>query len=208
MKDHSHFYDALTHVAWGYVLLHLNINLGTLNILPNWAGYLLLLSALPILGEEEPSAPLLQPLGQLLALWEGFVWVLALLGRPLSLPLAELVAGVVGLYFHFQLLTNLAELARRFPPPPEEPSYIPGTEPAQPPKPPAPLYRRLLRLRTARTLLLTLLFLPLPQALLEWEPFSWILILAHLVVALKLLFALFELRRAFPPPQEEPGAAL
>ena len=208
MKDHRHFYDALTHVAWGYVLLHLNINLGTLNILPDWAGYLLLLSALPVLGEEEPSAPLLKPLGQLLALWKGVLWVLALLGRSLSLPLAELVAGVVELYFHFQLLTNLAELARRFPPPPEEPSYLPGTEPDHPPKPPAPLHRRLLRLRTARTLLTTLLFLPLPQALLSWEPFSWLLILAHLIVALKLLFALFELRRAFPEPREEDGACV
>ena len=32
----------LSKVAWAYVLLFFDLNLGTLNLLPEWAGYLLL----------------------------------------------------------------------------------------------------------------------------------------------------------------------
>ena len=72
--------DAVKRIAWGYVLLHVNVNLGSLNILPNWLGYLLILGVLPMLGEREPSALLLRPLGILLALWEGVLWALTLFG--------------------------------------------------------------------------------------------------------------------------------
>jgi hypothetical protein len=30
--------DAIGRVAWGYLFLHLNFSLGTLNLLPNWLG--------------------------------------------------------------------------------------------------------------------------------------------------------------------------
>ena len=78
---------AVKFIAWGYILLHLNFNLGTLNILPNWLGYVLMLQALPILGNDEPSAPLLRPLGIILALWEGALWALAIFGGSLYIVL-------------------------------------------------------------------------------------------------------------------------
>ena len=56
--NHEHLCNALRHIAWGYILIHVHINLGTIDILPDFAGYLLLLGALPILGQLEPSAPL------------------------------------------------------------------------------------------------------------------------------------------------------
>lgn len=197
MEEKKGFYSAVGGVAWGYLLLHLDINLGSVNILPEWLGYLLILDALPILAREIPSALLLKPLGQLLALWEGVQWVLKLLGTEFSPYLIEVIIGVVSLYFHFQLLTNLAELAGRYPPPPEEPHALSGTEPAQPDKPPAPLHTRILRLRTARTLLITVLLLPFPRELAEWPPFTAALVIANLVVTVRLLFTLFELRRSF-----------
>ncbi len=61
--------DGVKLIALGYLLLHLDLNLGALNILPNWLGYILILKALPALGEYEPSALLLRPIGILLALW-------------------------------------------------------------------------------------------------------------------------------------------
>jgi len=185
MEKRSDFYRALTNIAWGYVLLHLNINLGTLNILPNWGGYLLFLSALPVLATEEPSALLLRPFGWILALWEGLLWLTVLFGASVNLPIVEIIIGIVSLYFHFQLLTNLAELAFRHVPISEDTSL--------------PLDRRLRRLRTVRTVLITILLLPLPRTLLEWAPFAVVLVLANLIVALRILFTLFELRRAFIP---------
>ena len=164
---------AVKQIAWGYVLLHLNINLGTLNILPDWLGYYWMLSSLPVLAKEEPSAALLRPLGLLLTAWAALLWLAALIGAVLPTEGMDLIITVVSLYFHFQLLTNLAAIARTYDCPQEE---------------------RILRLRTVRTLLITLLFLPLP-----WEdtlPAAFAVILLHLIVAIWICSVLFSLRNS------------
>lgn len=105
--------DVCGTVALGYLFIYLNINLGTLNILPGWAGYLFILRALPGLAAREPAAGLLAPLGKGLAAWNAVLWVCALLGVDTAAwVILPLVAGVAGLYFHFQLLTNLADAVR------------------------------------------------------------------------------------------------
>ena len=77
MNERPELYKPLSHIAWGYLLLHVNFNFGTLNILPNWLGYLLILSALEPISQIVPSALLLRPLGKVLAAWEGLLWVMA-----------------------------------------------------------------------------------------------------------------------------------
>ena len=80
----------------------------------------------------------------MLALWEGLLWVLALLGKEFSFYPLELVIMIIALYFHFQLLTDLAQIARQFPPELDEATEL------------KPLDQRILRSRTARILLATL----------------------------------------------------
>ena len=50
MTDRETLYSGLSNAAWGYFLLHFNFNLGfngvRINILPEFAGFLLLLSAI------------------------------------------------------------------------------------------------------------------------------------------------------------------
>lgn len=165
--------NAVKSIAWGYVLLHLNINLGTLDILPNWLGYVLMLGALPILGESEPSALLLRPLGILLVLWEGLLWGLTIFSIPFDSTIVSILGSVASLYFHFQLLTNLASLAQRYNCPEE---------------------RKILNLRTVRTLLITLLALPF-----NWRQYSVVsvcVVFAHIIVALWVCSVLFSLRRS------------
>ena len=59
--NRANLYHGLTKIAWAYVLLLVNVNLGTLNILPNWAGYLLIGQAIPLLAEERRDLALLKP---------------------------------------------------------------------------------------------------------------------------------------------------
>ena len=135
--------DVCGTVATGYLFLYLNINLGTLNILPGWAGYLFILRALPGLAAREPAAGLLAPLGKGLAAWNAVLWGCALLGVDTAAwVILPLVASVAGLYFHFQLLTNLADAVRR---------WLPGQA------------RQLVYLRTVQALAQTVLAL-LPNA--------------------------------------------
>lgn len=124
------------------MFIYLNINLGSIDILPSWAGWLLICSALPGLARAgEPSALLLNPPCGLLAAWEAVTWLLKAVGEPTELWGLWLIAAVLTLYAHFQLFTNLASAAGRF-----------G----------CPQRRSLLVLRTVNVVFTTLLSLPLP----------------------------------------------
>lgn len=165
--------DSVKLIAYGYLLLHLNFNLGTLNVLPNWLGYIQILRALPALGEYEPSALLLRPLGILLALWEGVLWTVDLAGSSLTGYLFTVIATVIALYFHFQLLTNLADIAGSCS---------------------CPERKRILTLRTVRTVLITLFALPIP-----WDSYKILtvgMVVVFIVVAVWLCTVLFSFRRS------------
>ncbi|MBQ8893271.1 MAG: hypothetical protein IJ043_02550 [Clostridia bacterium] len=164
--------NAIKYIAGGYLFLHLNINLGTLNLLPGWAGYLLIYRALEPLGEEQPSARLLKPLAILLGVWEGLQWLLTLLNVQAEFWILELIAGAIGLYFHFQLLTDLAAVA-------EQHGWAEHT--------------KLLHLRTAQTLLSTFLLLPLPWE--EFEALTVAVLLIHAAVLIWITAVLFGLKR-------------
>lgn len=127
-------------VANGYLLIYLDVTLefgsGVLNLLPAWAGYLLIGRALPRLETHTAEAGLLRPLCTLLTAYNLLDWLCVLFGADSGqLPVLPLIAAVAGLYFHFQLLTDLAQ-AIRF--------HLPGQS------------SRLLYLRTIQTLFLTL----------------------------------------------------
>lgn len=173
MTERERLGDAIKRIARGYILIHLNINLGTLNILPNWLGYILFYGALNVISEEEDSAKLLRPLAVLLGIWEALLWLLTLFGVSFDVPLITLFAEVIGLYFHFQLLTNLASIAKKYD---------------------CPEQKRLLTLRTVRTLLITLLSLPLP-----WEKIQLagvLIVIIHVIVSIWITAVLYALRRS------------
>jgi hypothetical protein len=163
--------DGVKLIAFGYLLLHLNLNLGSLNILPDWLGYILFLKTLPTLGEYEPSALLLRPIGILLALWEGVLWLMALFGSSIDGYLFIVISTVIALYFHFQLLTNLATIAERFT---------------------CPERGRILTLRTVRTILITMFALPI-----SWENYRVLSIgmaVVFVIVAIWICVVLFSFR--------------
>lgn len=193
-------YRGVSHAAWAYFFLYFNVNLGSLNILPDFVCYLLLWSAIGCLEEEERDLALLRPLCVLLGVWSGADWVLTLLGGTLDgrfLPM-DLLISVAAIYFHFQLFTDFARLAARYQPQGEE------------------LDGRLLRLRTVHTLLLTAVAVlgycfpngaqfTFPGSSLPEGTAGFLLMgmaLAGLVVALMLMFGLFALRKYFRSTEE------
>ena len=176
MKEEKTLPQALNSIFMGYLLLHLHVNLGRLDILPDWAGYLALLSALPALVKEEPSAALLKPLAAGLALWNGFTWVVKILGGSADIPVLPLVVSIVGLYFHFQFLTDVMIAAENH-----------GL-------PQAP---RIGQLRTWRTVITTAAALPL-----DWGEYLWVvsaLAIAALLVTAALCLELNAMRKALDP---------
>lgn len=126
-------------IAWGYIFLHFDINLGTLNIVPKWVGYILMLAALPKLEDEESTTMLLMPIGIALAVIEGIRWICTLF-FTFYLEVVLIIAAALQLYFHFQLLTNLSDIAERY-----------DCHPQQ---------ERILKLRTVMMVIMTMLALP------------------------------------------------
>ena len=182
---------ALSKIAWAYLLILLNFRINDLDLLPNWAGYLLIFLAIGQLSGELRNLPLLKPFCILLGLWEGAGWLAQLFGLTLSLYPLDLLFAALSLYFYFQLLTNLAHLAAR---------YV-GED----------LSRRLLRLRTAQALLNTFMAVylylagygsgvTLPGSALSASLTA--LLIAGVVLMLTVMSALFALRRFFLPAEE------
>lgn len=169
----------LTQLAWAYVLIYLNINLGPVDILPNFVGWFLLADGVHKLGEELPSLPLLRPLALGLGVWELADWLLPLEGQLFYIP--RLIVRLVRVYFNFQLFHDLAGLAARVQPPQRR------------------LDRSMKRLRNAQAVLETLLSLPiLYPVLLEYQVVTWLVLAAALVLMVWTLYCLFALRNLFP----------
>ena len=194
MTDYERLYTGLSHAAWGYFLLHFNFNLNvdstSINILPSFAGALLLLSAVNKLSAERRDLKLLRPLCMILAAWH---WLLALAGTSLTgkILFLDLIFTAVLLYFHFQFLTDMAAIAEKYQPEGET------------------LNRRILRRRTVLLVLATIadvasgLFqaADLGQMMKMEMPFGLltialgVLLAVTLIVIVMIMFSLFQLRR-------------
>lgn len=126
--------SAIKKIAISYILIYLHINISVIDILPDWLGYFLIVSVLPIISEKEKSAQLLKPFGIAIGIWNIFEDVLKIAGDELNLTVISLIFSIITIYFHFQLITNVANLDI------EEPTK-----------------KRLLNLRTATVILHTVL---------------------------------------------------
>ena len=99
--------SAIKKIAVSYIFIYFSINIWVIDILPDWLGYFMIVSVLPVISQEERSAQLLRPFGIALGVWTIIEWILKMIGAELNLMLVNLV---VGIYFHFQLITNIASL--------------------------------------------------------------------------------------------------
>ncbi len=102
--------SAIKKVAVSYILIYLHINISVIDILPDWLGYFLIVSVLPIISQKEKSAQLLKPFGIAIGIWNILEWLLKIAGAELNLSAISLIFSIITLYFHFQLITNIASL--------------------------------------------------------------------------------------------------
>jgi len=113
--NQNELYQALRKTAWGYILIHVNVNLGSINILPDWLGYLIFVSVIPILAREIESIKLLKQLATAIAVVEVLYWINdSLFAGAYDFYLMPIIIGAISLYFHFQFLTNLSEIAGKY----------------------------------------------------------------------------------------------
>ncbi len=179
---------AIRRIAWGYFLIHFNINLGQVDILPDFLGMYLILLGIWEMRHETASTGLLEPFAIFLVGWQLLDWILTIFGVPIDYLVTDLFIAVISMYFHFQLQTDLAVIADRYDT--ERGGFI-----------------RLLR--TVYTVLTTVLFLRLlaiGERNLTWEGMTWIstaVVVISLLAAVVLCFQLFGLSRDLAEVEED-----
>jgi hypothetical protein len=109
-------YKSTGKIAFGYFFIYFNFDINTVNILPTFVGYLLILHAIRDLEQEESELLLLRPFGIILVIWHAATWVFSLFSVDLNSleQIADILIRLINLYFHFQLLTNLASIASKY----------------------------------------------------------------------------------------------
>ena len=182
MTDYQKLYTGIGRAAWGYFFIYFDINLNTVSILPSFIGYLLFLSAINHLCDEERELNLLRTLGIILTVWHIASWFASFGAIKLDgmLPAVDIIIGVVNIYFHFQLLTNLASIAAKYQSEDHE------------------FDAKLLRYRTMQTVMLTAAIVLGYLAKWQAELVTFVsvgMIIAYLIVAILLMKTLFDLRR-------------
>ena len=194
MIDREKLYNGIGNAAWGYLFIYFNVNLGTLNILPNFVGYLLFHSAIKELCSEERELDLLNTLVGILTIWHLASWVGDLLSFDIGalIPIADIIISAVNIYFHFQLLTNLASIAAKYQPE--------GGE----------LDRSILSCRTFQTIMLTaaIILLYLTNQINAVSIYTSIAVaILYLIAGIILMHTLFSLRKCFAPEEEQEAEA-
>ena len=109
---------AVRRIAIGFLLIHLHIKINGFDLLSDFVGWLLVWLAVrdPALEREQPKTSLLR--GFALALWLWSLPELVQIELPTQLGrmkgILDLIMALVGIYFYFQLLTELAQLAEKY----------------------------------------------------------------------------------------------
>lgn len=192
MTDYQKLYTGISRAAWGYFFIYLDLKINTVSILPSFVGYLLFLSAIIYLKDEERDLSLLHTLGVILALWHGAQWLASWFPFELDgmWQFLDILISLVNLYFHFQFLTNLASIAAK---------YLPeGYE----------LDAKLLRYRTIQTVMLTattIISSLHPWILEAWAYVSIVMIIIYLIAGVCLMKALFDLRKSLRRQESSPN---
>ena len=183
MTDYQKLYTGIGRAAWGYFFIYFDFNINTVSILPSFIGYLLFLSAINYLCDEERELNLLRTLVTILTVWHIASWLASWASIDLDgmLQVVDIIIGVVNIYFHFQLLTNLASIATKYQSADDE------------------LDAKLLRYCTLQTVMLTAVIII--GYLAKWMPelatvVSIGMIIIYLFVGILLMKALFDLRRS------------
>ena len=184
MTDVDRLCRGASRAAWGYFFLFFNFDINGFQILPDFVGYLLFLSAIRLLEDEERELSLLRGFASILAAAKFIEWAVPSFGAELGAfwDLPSFLCGLLALYFQFQFLTNLASIAARY--------QAPGEQ----------MDRLLLRRRTFLTVLQTILtlcslFLEEFSRLTGFQYLVISLLVLNIIAGLVMLFTLFRLRR-------------
>ena len=105
---------------WGLFFIYLNFNLEinqhSLNVLPDFVGYILLIQGVDLLKEESPFFEKARPYAVAMAIFTAVLWIGAVLGvaseDDVITVVLTLIAAAVKLYISWILIQGVAEIEK------------------------------------------------------------------------------------------------
>ena len=108
----------LTYVAFGFLFTLVNLNLnwegGSLNVMPDFIGWILLFLATGCLGTYMEQKMYLKWISLVMIILSGAVWVLGVAGLDDRIGVLKTVAGIVSAVFMLLFFGVLEEIARDY----------------------------------------------------------------------------------------------
>lgn len=101
-------------IAWGYLVLVVQLSIGTIQFVPGWIGFYLVYQGIRIIGQEEESTLLLRPLAIFFGGLAFFEWILTMMNISIHVYIFDIIIISLELYFHFQLLTNISHIVLKY----------------------------------------------------------------------------------------------
>lgn len=108
----SDYTKAIKNVAWYIVLISYHFNIGSIDILPDWLGYILLYKAIETIGKIQPSANLLKTFSAVMIANSVFQTVCKIFNFTVQSYVYGLVMAVIHIYLDFQILTDIWHTAQ------------------------------------------------------------------------------------------------
>lgn len=173
MEEREQLSRALQKIFWGYICLYFDLNIGTIDILPAWYAYLFFYQAIrDSIEKEEESAKLLKSICLALTIYRLIEWFVVMFGMEMNVMIVTELFSVLALYFHFQFLTNLANIAHKYE---------------------CPIENTLLALRTVHTVMMTILTFTMHFREIEW--LSLMIVVAQIIIMIFICFVIRKFRR-------------
>ena len=106
----------ISYIAFGFLFTLLNINLtlngSSINIMPDFVGWILMFLAFDHLGHYVENKAYLKWVALILAILTGIIWVYGLIKPDLNIDIVKMVVSFVSVVFMFILFGVLEEVAR------------------------------------------------------------------------------------------------
>lgn len=101
-------------IAWGFFLMHMNFNLGPVDIMPDWAGYALIVSALAFVVAFEEDLKKLRSVGIALLVWSVITWIGDIFGIGTYLSYVGFIPAIGNMYFIYRLFSELSDVSDKY----------------------------------------------------------------------------------------------
>ncbi len=125
MSENNSLISGISKIAWGFVFILFHFKINSIDLLPDFIGYILVAIGIGSLSENLGHLKLLRPLSIIIAIWTASVWFTETLTLTSILTAGYMstvmgylstAMGVVSLIFTIILLTDLSILAAKHQP--------------------------------------------------------------------------------------------